>query len=93
MLASRFVAILQKLIETHGRPLASSMRALFLPAMPAKPLASDKVAVKLQNPEQDADFFLIGFPSQIEAAQMNAIVRQVEAQGKVCLRKSYMAIM
>src|SRR5947207_1199967 len=53
----------------------------FYHAMPAaKPLTSDKVAVHLQNPEQDADFFLVGLPTQIGPAQMNAIVRQVEAQ-------------
>ncbi|PYL60691.1 MAG: hypothetical protein DMF24_09420 [Verrucomicrobia bacterium] len=62
----------------------------FYTAMPAaKPLVSDKVAVRLQNPGQDADFLLIGLPTQIEAAQMNAIVRQVEAQGKFTYEKSY----
>ncbi len=62
----------------------------FYTAMPAaKPLTSDKVAVHLQNPEQDADFFLVGLPTQIEPAQMNAIVRQVEAQGKFTYEKSY----
>jgi hypothetical protein len=62
----------------------------FYTAMPAaKPLASDKVVVQLQNPGQDADFFLIGLPTQIEPAQMNAIVRQVEAQGKFTYEKSY----
>ena len=62
----------------------------FYTAMPAaKPLTSDKVAVHLQNPEQDADFFLVGLPTQIGPAQMNAIVRQVEAQGKFTYEKSY----
>ena len=62
----------------------------FYTAMPAaKPLASDKVAVKLQNPGQEADFFLIGLQTQIEPAQMNAIVRQVEAQGKFTYEQSY----
>ena len=55
----------------------------------AKPLTSEKVAVQLQNPDQDADFFLIGLPTQIEPAQMNAIVRQVEAQGKFTYERSY----
>src|SRR6266704_3259049 len=62
----------------------------FYTAMPAaKPLTSEKVTVRLQNPGQDADFFLIGLPTQIEPAQMNAIVRQVEAQGKFTYEKSY----
>ncbi len=62
----------------------------FYTAMPAaKPLTSEKVAVHLQNPGQDADFFLIGLPTQIEPAQMNAIVSQVEAQGKFTYEKSY----
>jgi hypothetical protein len=55
----------------------------------AKPLTSEKVAVQLQNPGQDADFLLVGLPTQIEPAQMNAIVSQVEAQGKFTYEKSY----
>ena len=62
----------------------------FYTVMPAaRPLTSDKVTVQLQNPGREADFFLIGWPSQIEPAQMNAIVRQVEAQGKFAYEKSY----
>ena len=62
----------------------------FYTVMPAaKPLTSQKVAVQLQNPDQDADFFLIGLPTQIEPAQMSAIIRQVEAQGKFTYERSY----
>jgi hypothetical protein len=62
----------------------------FYTAMPAaKPLTSQKVTVQLQNPGQDADFLLVGLPTQIEPAQMNAIVSQVEAQGKFTYEKSY----
>ncbi|HEU0046060.1 MAG TPA: glycosyltransferase family 39 protein [Nitrososphaera sp.] len=62
----------------------------FYTAMPAaKPLTSEKVAVQLQNPGQDADFFLMGLPTEIEPAQMNAIIRQVEAQGKFTYERSY----
>jgi hypothetical protein len=62
----------------------------FYTAMPAaRPLNSEKVAVKLQDPTQDADFFLVGFPSQIQRAVMNATVRQVEAQGKFKYERSY----
>jgi hypothetical protein len=62
----------------------------FYTVMPAaKPLNSDKVAVQLQDPGQDADFFLVGFPSQISSAQINATVKHVEAQGKFNYEKSY----
>jgi hypothetical protein len=62
----------------------------FYTAMPAaKPLASQKVTVQLQNPGQDADFLLIGLPTQTEPAQTNLIIRQVEAQGKFAYDKSY----
>jgi hypothetical protein len=55
----------------------------------AKPLNSERVAVQLQDPGRDADFFLVGFPSQITPAQADATVRQVEAQGKFKYKKSY----
>ena len=62
----------------------------FYTAMPAaKPLASEKVAVQLQNPAQDADFFLVGVPTQIDPAQLNVIVSQVESEGKFAYEKSY----
>jgi len=62
----------------------------FYTAMPAaKPLTSEKVAVELQNPAQDADFFLVGVPTQIDPARMNAIIRRVEAQGKFTYQRSY----
>src|SRR5206468_12852873 len=55
----------------------------------AKPLNSEKVAVQLQRAEQNADFFLVGFPSQIDPAQINATIRQIEALGKFKYEKSY----
>lgn len=62
----------------------------FYTAMPAaKPLASDKVTVQLQDAAEDADYFLVGFPTQIGPAQINAIVRQIEVQGKFRYAKSY----
>jgi len=82
---------LQKLIG-DGRATVGILHfgPYFYTAMPAaKPLTSEKVAVQLQNPGQDADFFLVGLPTQIEPARMNAIVRQVEAQGKFTYEKSY----
>jgi Dolichyl-phosphate-mannose-protein mannosyltransferase len=62
----------------------------FYTAMPAaKSLNSEKVAVQLQDAGEDADFFLVGFPTQIGQALINATVRQVEAQGKFRYAKSY----
>ncbi|PYK09868.1 MAG: hypothetical protein DME61_05140 [Verrucomicrobia bacterium] len=62
----------------------------FYTVMPAaRPLNSEKVAVQLQGPWQNADFFLVGFPLQIDPAQISATVRQVEAQGKFKYEKSY----
>jgi hypothetical protein len=55
----------------------------------AKPLNSENVTVQLQDRGQDSDFFLIGFSGQVSSAQINAIVRQVEAQGKFNYEKSY----
>ena len=62
----------------------------FYTVMPAaKPLSSEKVKVQLQDPGQNADFFLVGFPTQIEPAQLNATVTQVQARGKFRYEKSY----
>ena len=62
----------------------------FYSVMPAaKPLDSEEVEVRLQDPGQDADFFLVGFPTQVSPAQLNATVRQVEKQGKFKHAKSY----
>ena len=62
----------------------------FYTAMPAaKPLNSKKVVVQLQDAGQNADFFLAGFPTQIDPAQINATVRQVEGLGKFEYAKSY----
>ena len=84
-------ADLQKLIgDARATIGVSQVGPYFYTAMPAaKPLTNDKVTVQLQNPGQDADFFLIGWPTQIEPAQMNAIARLVEAQGKFTFEKSY----
>ena len=55
----------------------------FCTAMPAaKPLNNEKVTVQLQDPGQDADFFLIGFSREIAPAVINVTVRRVEARGK-----------
>jgi hypothetical protein len=60
---------------------------MVLPA--AEPLASNMVTVQLQGPTQRADFFLIGFPHQLEPAHLNAIIGATEAQGIFKYEKSY----
>jgi hypothetical protein len=62
----------------------------FYTVMPAaKPLKSEKVVVQLQDIGEDADFFLVGFSTQIGPPLFNATVRRVEAQGKFKYAKSY----
>jgi hypothetical protein len=55
----------------------------------AKPLASQKVTVQLQDAGQDADFLLLGLARQLRPEEINAMVRQVEAQGKFTYAKDY----
>lgn len=62
----------------------------FYTAMPAAmPLNSEKVVVQLQDAGEDADFFLVGFSTQIGPALINATVQRVEARGKFRYTKSY----
>jgi hypothetical protein len=62
----------------------------FCTVMPAaKPLNNEKVTVQLQDPGQDADFFLIGFAREIAPAVINVAVRRVEAQGKFKYVQTY----
>jgi hypothetical protein len=82
---------LQKFIGESPATIAIlCLPTYFYTAMPAAtPLISEKVTVKLQNARQNADFLLIGFPTEVEAWQINANVQQVEAQGKFKYAKSY----
>jgi len=82
---------LQKLIGQAPTTIGVwRLPSYFYTVMPAaKPLNSERVAVQLQDPGRDADFFLVGFPSQITPAKVDATVRQVEAQGKFKYEKSY----
>ena len=63
----------------------------FYTVMPAaKPLSSQKITVQLQeSPGQNADFFLVGFPTEIGPAEIRATVQQVEAQGKFQYARRY----
>ena len=62
----------------------------FCTVMPAaKPLNNERVMVQLQDPGQDADFFLIGFTREIAPALINVTVRRVEAQGKFKYLQTY----
>ncbi|PYL23346.1 MAG: hypothetical protein DMF37_10065 [Verrucomicrobia bacterium] len=82
---------LQKLIgEAPATIGVARFHLYFYTVMPAaKPLISEKVAVQLQDSGQDADFFLVGFASQIERAKVNETIEQVEAQGKFKFEKTY----
>ena len=62
----------------------------FYTVMPAaKALNSEKVTVQLQDPGENADFLLVGFPTEAAPELINATVRQVETQGKFEYAKSY----
>jgi 4-amino-4-deoxy-L-arabinose transferase-like glycosyltransferase len=62
----------------------------FYTAMPsAKPLTSQNVTVQLQDAGQDADFLLIGLAREINQAQTDAIVRQIERRGKFKYVRTY----
>jgi len=85
---------LKKLIgETPAKIGILRLGAYFYTAMPAaEPLTSQKVTVQLlqlQDPGQDADFLLVGFPRQISPPQINAIVGQIERRGKFKYTKTY----
>jgi hypothetical protein len=55
----------------------------------AKSLNNKNVIIQLQDPGQNADFLLAGFPSELDSVQINQTVRQVEAHGKFKYVKSY----
>jgi hypothetical protein len=82
---------LQKLIgETPATIGIWRYGPYFYTVMPAaKPLNNEKVAVQLQGPAQNADFFLAGFPVQIDPAEISATIKQVEAQGKFKYERGY----
>ncbi len=82
---------LQKLIGKEPATIGVwRLGTYFYTVMPAaKPLNSEKVTVQLQDPGGDADFFLVGFPTEVGPEQINAAVHQVEAQGKFKYVKSY----
>jgi Dolichyl-phosphate-mannose-protein mannosyltransferase len=62
----------------------------FYTAMPAaNPLNSEKVVVQLQDAGENADFFLVGFATQIGSPLLKATVQRIEARGKFRYAKSY----
>jgi hypothetical protein len=82
---------LQKLIGKGPATIGVwRLGAYFYAVMPAaKPLSSQKITVRLQDPAQDADFLLAGFPIEFGPAQIKATVEEVEAQKKFKYAKSY----
>jgi hypothetical protein len=76
--------------ETPAKIGIMRFGAYFYTSMPAaKPLASQKVTVQLQDAGQDADFLLLGLARPISPEQINAIVRQVEARERFKYTKTY----
>jgi Dolichyl-phosphate-mannose-protein mannosyltransferase len=82
---------LHKLIGEAPATIGILRRATyFYTAMPAaKPLTSEKIAVHLQDAEQNADVLLVGFPTEIDSAQIKATIQEVEAHGKFKYAKTY----
>ena len=62
----------------------------FYTAMPAaEPLKSARVSIQLQEPGEKADFFVLGFPRQMDPAYTEATIRAVEAKGQFKFERSY----
>ena len=68
----------------------SRLGPYFYTVMPAAELLkSDRVSVQLQEPSEKADFFVLGFPRQMQPAYMEATIRAVEAQGQFKFERRY----
>jgi hypothetical protein len=68
----------------------SRFGSYFYTAMPAaEPLKSDRISVQLQDPGEKADFFVLGFPRQMNPPYIEATIRAVEAQGQFKFERSY----
>jgi hypothetical protein len=64
--------------------------AYFYTVSPAvEPLKSERVTVQLQEAGENADFFLIGFPRQIDSEWRNATIRRFEGRKRFQFVKSY----
>jgi hypothetical protein len=62
----------------------------FYTVMPAvDPLTSKSVTVQLQESDQKADFFLVGFGGPIDSGLLDAVVKRIEAEGNFRYEKSY----
>jgi hypothetical protein len=68
----------------------SRLGSYFYTAMPAAQLLkSDRISVQLQDPSEKADFFVLGFPRQVDPAYMEATIKAVEARGQFKFERSY----
>lgn len=62
----------------------------FYTAAPAvEPLKNDKITVRLQDAGQKADFFIAGFPPEIDQRSMNATVNKIERDSGLQHAKTY----
>jgi hypothetical protein len=76
--------------ETPATIGISRFGSYFYTAMPAaEALKSDRVTVQLQDPGEKADFFVLGFPRQMNPPYIAATIRAVEAQGQFKFERSY----
>jgi hypothetical protein len=62
----------------------------FYTAAPAvEPLKNDIITVQLQDAGQNADFFLVGFPREVDRGWMNATIARIEAGDELKYEKTY----
>jgi hypothetical protein len=82
---------LRKIIGTNSVTIGfSGLGVYFYTTTPAvEPLKSEKVKIQLQDAGQKADFFLLGWPGQMDPEQLNATIREIEGQGVFRYEKSY----
>ena len=82
---------LNKMIATSPATIAvSRFGPWFYTVMPAvEPLKSKSVTVQLQEADQPADFFLVGFTGPIDPTQIEAMIRRIEQQGNFKYERTY----
>ncbi len=62
----------------------------FYTVMPAVDrLKSETIKVQVQDSDQKADFFLVGFEMPIDSRVVDAVVKRIEAQGNFRYEKTY----
>ena len=82
---------LNKMIANSPATIAvSRFGPWFYTVMPAvEPLKSKSVTVQLQEADQPADIFLVGFTGPIDTTQIEAMIRRIEQQGNFRYERTY----